>query len=53
MLVLIGLLVITGSVGACEVNNISLTQCVLQSLVGIVSMLIGMYRLEALDDEEE
>lgn len=35
ILMLIGMFIMLGSVGAMEINNISILQCILQCLLGI------------------
>lgn len=41
LLFFIGLLIIAGSAGACDLGNIPLSRAVVQCLVGLLMMAIG------------
>jgi hypothetical protein len=50
---LIGTFLVTGSMGALEVDQIGWEQFILQSLIGLVISMYGFYKDKAVMDAEE
>lgn len=52
-LALLGLLLIIGTVGACEVDHIGLGQTIIQALTGLAMMKIGIELMNTRKETEE
>lgn len=50
---LLGLLLIIGTVGACEMDHIGLAQTVIQALTGLAMMKIGIELMNTRKETEE